>query len=441
MKRMLAFVLVAMMVFSLGAAAFAAEENTETWDEMGYTLTYTEEFNDTKGIFMPFPYPAVQDGIYQMIFDYYSFSKEESDAFNEKALNDELTDEDIDKILNSECTLLVVLAIDGGRGPEELLEALALEGSPEDILTEVGAHEDITYYAITDPELYREEVASLPEEYVEEYHTLQDAMVEVLKNAEYFTPVKPGADLIGTVLQFETTDIDGNAVKSEELFAEHEVTMVNIWATWCGPCKSEMPELGELARSLETDGRDAAIVGICDDAAEESDLCHELLEEMKVDYLNLLPFDDMLETLSLSAYPTTLFVNRDGMILLPPIEGVPSDLSQYEQLIDAFLAAAEASGEGSGEPAGAVANDEKAYRVFVTDENGDPVEGAMIQFCDDTACMMEKTDAEGVAVYEVEEGSYTVHVLKAPEGFEAVEEEFPTLDTFCDVFITLPKAA
>ena len=129
-------------------------------------------------------------------------------------------------------------------------------------------------------------------------------------------------------------------MKSEELFAAHAVTMVNVWATWCGPCKAEMPELGELARRIEAEGRDAAIVGICSDADEEPDACREVLDERNVEYLNLLPFEDMDERLYLTVLPTTIFVNRDGLILLPPIEGVPEDLSRYEQLIDAFAGAA-----------------------------------------------------------------------------------------------------
>ena len=338
MKRILAAVLIALMALSFSAPAFA-EGTKETWDKMGFTLVYPEEFSNTKGIVMPNPFPAVKDGIYTMMFDYYAFSKEESDALNEKTKNGGLSAEDTAKILDAMGTLLIVFGIDGDRGAAELIDVIGLEGAEEDALTMVGKNGDITYFAITDPGTYEDFAEKLSPEYAQEYRALQSSLVDVLKNAEYFKPHSGSADLFGTVLQFETTDLDGNVVKSEELFAAHELTMVNIWATWCGPCKAEMPELGALARRLEAEGKDAAVVGICSDADEEPDTCREVLAERDVGYLNLLPFEEMEEKLYLTVLPTTLFVNRDGLILLPPIEGVPEDLSRYAQLIDAFVGA------------------------------------------------------------------------------------------------------
>lgn len=65
-----------------------------------------------------------------------------------------------------------------------------------------------------------------------------------------------------------------------------------------------------------------------------------------------------------------------------------------------------------------------AYEVLVTDEAGNPVKGATIQFCSDTECSMAKTDENGLAVFEKEAGAYTVHVLKVPEGFAKDHTEY-----------------
>ena len=349
MKRIVTLVLIAVMIFVLSMPAFA-EGKKETWDKMGFTLTYPEKFVNTKGIFMPNPYPVEKDGIYTMMFNYYAFSKAESDAFNEKTKNGGLSAEDTARIMDAMGTLLIVIGIDGDRSLVDLMEAMGFEGAQEDHFILVGKNNGISYYALTNPDLYDGFAEKIPSEYAEEYLDLQASLVDVLKNAEYFTPHSTIADLLGMALEFETTDLEGNVVKSEELFAAHAVTMVNIWATWCDPCKAEMPELGDLARRIEAERKDAAIVGICYDADEELEACKEILAERNVEYLNLLPFDNMDDKLYLSTLPTTIFVNRDGVILLVPIEGVPSDLSRYEQLIDAFIGAAAPAAESAASP-------------------------------------------------------------------------------------------
>ncbi len=96
--------------------------------------------------------------------------------------------------------------------------------------------------------------------------------------------------------------------------------------------------------------------------------------------------------------------------------------------------------------AGASADDTQApnnagkYRVIVTDENGNKVSGAMVQFCSDVACMMGKTDADGVAGFDAEEGVYTVHMLKVPEGYAKCSVEITTDTCYSDVFIVLKAA-
>ena len=65
-----------------------------------------------------------------------------------------------------------------------------------------------------------------------------------------------------------------------------------------------------------------------------------------------------------------------------------------------------------------------AYEVLVTDGAGKPVVGAVIQFCSDAECVMDKTGDDGIAHFEKSAGSYTVHVLKAPEGYTADSTEY-----------------
>ena len=444
-KKILAFALAAVMALSLGAATFA-EEKKDTCEAVGITLTYPEEFNNLKGIVLPMGMSSMKtnNGVYQIAFTYCAFSQDFADELNAKTASGTMTDEDLEKARKSMGVLLLVFGMDGGRGLKELSEMIG-DGDgdvAEDAFTEVGGHDGITYYAVTAPELYSDFADTLSSGYAQEYHTLQAALVEALKSAEYFTPVDTGKDLLGKTLRFETTALDGSTVKSEDLFAAHKYTMVNIWATWCEPCKAELEELGSMHRRYAQ--QDGAIVGICIDANEQPELCKEILAERNVDYLNLQAYDGMDVELAFTSIPTSIFVNRDGVIVLPPIAG--ADLSAYEKMFDALLgpaaSAVQTAAAGAPKDAAASANGEQQYRVIVTDSDGAPVKGAVVQFCGETACMMGKTDDHGIAVFpDAAEGyAYTVHILKVPEGYEKTEEEFTALKTFCDVTVILQKS-
>ena len=254
-------------------------------------------------------------------------------------------------------------------------------------------------------------------------------MDEALKNAEYYTPVILGEDLVGTVISFEATDLDGNPVRSEDIFKDHEVTMVNLWATWCHNCIREMTELGEMAERYAEKG--VALVGICTDADDELDACREILKEHNVNYLNLMPVEDLDELLQWNGtLPTSYFFGSDGTLLCLGFTGAPQTMEPYEEIINGFLNGEAVETEMPDTPHTA-ANDEGVYRVVVSDTDGNKVKGATVQFCSDTTCTMGKTDANGVAVFEMEEGPiYTVHILKVPEGYVKNDGEYFTDNTY-----------
>ena len=106
-------------------------------------------------------------------------------------------------------------------------------------------------------------------------------------------------------------------------------------------------------------------------------------------------------------------------------------------LCSSILAGCGGSGKSIQQPAGETqkkaAQPEKteeagAYMVYVMDaETMAPVPGVRVQFCSDTLCRMGKTDENGVAMFDSDPGTYTVHMMKAPDGYVKSEEEI-TLD-------------
>jgi hypothetical protein len=102
------------------------------------------------------------------------------------------------------------------------------------------------------------------------------------------------------------------------------------------------------------------------------------------------------------------------------------------------LVMAGCGGSGSDSASSAPENPGNVYRVITVDESGAPVEGVAVQFCSDQMCLMGKTDADGIASFEQEEGSaYTVHVYQVPEGYAEDKTEYPAPETYGDVTITL----
>ena len=124
------------------------------------------------------------------------------------------------------------------------------------------------------------------------------------------------------------------------------------------------------------------------------------------------------------------------LVAAPSRETVPGE---QESLADSLPVDKEPA--GGPDLTTAVANDEGVYRVLVTAPDGKPVEGVKIQFCDDEICRLATTDAEGTVSFDAEEGSYTVHILKVPDGYEKNDSIYDTLDTFCDVYVILTPAA
>ena len=146
---------------------------------------------------------------------------------------------------------------------------------------------------------------------------------------------------------FEGKDLDGNTVKSDELFSANAVTVVNFWFTTCNPCVGELAELDALNKELAEKG--GALIGVNtftldgDEAAISE--AKDVLAKKGVTYQNVYFASDGEAgkfTTNIFAYPTTYVVDRNGNIVGEPIVGAITEKKQAEtlqKLIDQTLAA------------------------------------------------------------------------------------------------------
>lgn len=135
----------------------------------------------------------------------------------------------------------------------------------------------------------------------------------------YETVDTPWEDKAATLASFRAADLNGQ-IRDESFFASAELTMVNVWATYCGPCLREMPELGELSQEYADKG--VQIAGVVIDTRNSDgtivqsqvEQARALAEQTGADYVHLLPTSDLIQAGLGGIYsvPTTFFVNADG---------------------------------------------------------------------------------------------------------------------------------
>ena len=236
---------------------------------------------------------------------------------------------------------LDIVAVRDGISLDYAKEEAWISESTEGNTEELGRAGDFTFYCIARD--YSSMEKPLRESFTDEYY---DELILLTWNADKIAdsilikePIVSEQDTAeDTRVSFETQDLKGVTVNSEDLFAGYKVTMINIWATWCGPCKAELPELEKLNKELA--GKDCQIIGICDDTADDKVLIAEaqtILEENGVTFTNLIQTDEIRGLLPTSVYPISFFVDSEGIMLVHPVEGANPKL--YAERIEEALQA------------------------------------------------------------------------------------------------------
>lgn len=157
----------------------------------------------------------------------------------------------------------------------------------------------------------------------EEISTLIGTIQELKQNMILFPAekFKEEVTFAGNLTQFSASDMEGQTV-TEEVLKNYDITMVNIWTTWCGFCVEEMPDLAELYQSLPDN---VNMMTICADAAEETELANEILTSANAKFSTLKGNEELERCLldAVSGVPTTIFVDSEGNVVGKPQVGAP----------------------------------------------------------------------------------------------------------------------
>ena len=178
-------------------------------------------------------------------------------------------------------------------------------------------------------------LTELEEKYPEIMQKSMDGDMSMPAGSDTSTPPDDGS--MQKFPAFEGKDLDGNTVKSDELFSGNTVTVVNFWFTTCNPCVGELAELDALNKELAEKG--GSLIGVNtftldgDEAAISE--AKDVLAKKGATYQNVY-FDSDGEagkfTTNIFAYPTTYVVDRSGNIVGEPIVGAITEKKQAETL-------------------------------------------------------------------------------------------------------------
>lgn len=139
-----------------------------------------------------------------------------------------------------------------------------------------------------------------------------------------------------TVKDIELVSLDGSEHEDVGIFAENKLTVLNVWATFCGPCIREMPEFAEVSHEYADKG--VVFIGVCGDISYDKDgkpnqkllaEAYRIIETTGADYKHYIPspeYDQHLGELISNSFPGTFIVSPDGEILKLYVGAIEKDV-------------------------------------------------------------------------------------------------------------------
>lgn len=147
-----------------------------------------------------------------------------------------------------------------------------------------------------------------------------------------------------TVGEFSTQDVYGNAY-TKDIFKDYDLTLVNVYTTWCTPCVQEMPDLDKLYQQMKDEG--VNVIGVVLDVLNEKgeivqedlERAQALVERTGVSYLTLLPDSTYMNgrLIGIEGFPETFFVDKDGNIVGDTYSG-SGDFDYWLSVVETELA-------------------------------------------------------------------------------------------------------
>ena len=211
-----------------------------------------------------------------------------------------------------------------------------------------------------------------------------------------------------TMPDFMAELTDGSTVTLSELLKTKEVVVLNIFATWCGPCQGEFPEMEAVYQKHQDK---LEIVAVSAYEGDDMDTLRKFKEEMGLSFPVGQAGADIIGSVEIPGYPTSLVIDRNGQVAYYGV-GAFVNGEAFEAIVTRLMGDDYTSKQLW------------IYTVFVADQWGELVLNAEIQCSTDTTCEIVNTGEAGFTFMVAEAPTeYHLKVVSVPEGYSLYENE------------------
>jgi thiol-disulfide isomerase/thioredoxin len=201
---------------------------------------------------------------------------------------------------------------------------------------------------------------------------------------------------------------DGSQAKLSELLKDNEVVVLNIFASWCGPCKKEFPEMEAVYEKYKDKMEIVAVSG--DLTLDDMDDMIKYKEEHGLTFMVGMK-NESIDSLTVGGFPTTYIIDRNGNIAYARTSAFVQS-GEFEKVVTSLM-----GDDYSGKQIA-------SYTFYVMDDDKQMVPGMQIHLSSDTVDETLTTGEDGMASYFTEAAhDLKVEVLNLPEGYTSNADE------------------
>ena len=224
-----------------------------------------------------------------------------------------------------------------------------------------------------------------------------------------------------TLPDFSAKTVNGDTFTLSESLRTHDLVLINLWATWCGPCRMEFPY---LETAWEQYGSRVDVIALSIEKSDTFDVLRSFANEYGLNFAIGRDEANIFGMMGGTAIPTTLIVDRDMRIVAVEI-GSKSSANEFSALFDSLLSAYPEQTQST-----------ERCILYFRDSDGNPVRGVTVAFCNGEYEPVE-TDGSGRVSFDGDPDEYHVHLLGVPDGYKLPWEQMYIYGDCFELTVTL----